>query len=72
MVCSPILTIEGSPNDYDLGKLEVPEAETSFSEKDAIGIHSHNDDPTVITVKCDNWEIKRLLIDQGITTNILY
>lgn len=43
-----------------------------FSKKDAVGIHPHNDDPMVITVKWEDCEIKRALINQRSSTNILY
>lgn len=38
---------------------------TIFSKKDATGIHPHNNDSMVIIVKCKDWEIKRVLVDQG-------
>lgn len=44
----------------------------SFSGKELTNIHPHNDDPVVITIICDKWEIKRVLVDQGSSTNILY
>lgn len=44
---------------------KTSKATFSFSEKDVVGIHSHNDDPMVIVVKCEDWEIKRVTFDQG-------
>lgn len=38
----------------------------AFSEKDAVDIHRHNDDPLVITDICDESEIKRVLIDKDV------
>lgn len=43
-----------------------------FSEEDAFDVHPHNDDPMVITVKYEEWKIKRFLVDQGSFVNILY
>lgn len=43
----------------------MSEATIIFLEKDAVGIHPHNDDPA-ITVKCEDWEIKKVMVDQGI------
>lgn len=50
----------------------TPETEISFSGKDVVGIHSHNDDPTVIIIRCDEWEIRRVIVNQGIYIYILY
>lgn len=44
----------------------------TFSEKDAANIHPYNDDPVVITVRCNEWEIKRVLVYQGSSADILY
>lgn len=52
--------------------MEAPEVVIVFSEKDVSGIHPHNDDLMVISVKFEEWEIKRVLMDQGSSTNILY
>lgn len=41
-------------------------------EEDMLNIHSHHDDPMVIIVKCKDWEIKRFLVDQGSSANLLY
>lgn len=46
-----------------MGELEAPEVEIAFFEKNDAGIYPHNDDPMVITVRYDTWEIKRVLID---------
>lgn len=48
------------------------ECEIKFFEKDIVGIHSHDSNLMVITVRCDALEIKRVLIDQGSFVNILY
>lgn len=39
-----ILTVEGIPTNYDMGKLKSPEADISFSKKDVAGMHPHNND----------------------------
>lgn len=67
-----ILTIEDLPIDPKKGETKAPEAEISFSKKDEACVHPHNDDPMVITVRCDDWKIKRVLVDQGSSINILY
>lgn len=61
--------MEGIPEDESGGS---PEVVITFLEKDASEIHPHNDGPMVIVVKCEEWEIKRVLVDQGSFTNILY
>lgn len=67
-----ILTIEGSTISSNLGKMESPESEITFFEKDAPCIHLNDNDHMVITIRCDNWEIKRVLIDQISSADILY
>lgn len=54
------------------GKTQALEATIAFSKKDETGVHPHNDDPMVITIRCGEWEIKRVLVNQGNSTNILY
>lgn len=67
-----ILTIEGSPTSSDMAELEAIEYEISFFEKNVADTHPHDDNPVVITVRCDNWKIKKVFIDQGCSTDILY
>lgn len=43
-----------------------------FFEKYAFGVNPHNDDLMVISVTCKELEIKRVLVDQGSFTEILY
>lgn len=50
----------------------MSEATTAFSEKVVDDIHPHDDDPMVITLRCDEWEIKRVLIDQRSYEYLLY
>lgn len=50
----------------------MPKTIIPFSKKDATGIHPHNDVRMVITVRCDEWETKRVLVDQGSYANIIY
>lgn len=52
--------------------MEAPLPTIIFSEEDMFGVHSHNNDPMVIIVKCEEWDIKRVRVDQGSSTNILY
>lgn len=67
-----ILNIEYIPSVEDKSELEMPEAIIDFFKKDIVGIHPYNDDPMVIDVKWEEWEIKRVLLDQGSSTNIPY
>lgn len=61
---------------YDLPK-ESKEGETNRMqqilniEKDVACIHPHNSNPIVITVRCDDWEIRRVPVDQGSYADIL-
>lgn len=41
-------------------------------QKDAITIHPHKYDPLVISYRCDEWEIKRVWIDQRSSMDIFY
>lgn len=44
----------------------------TFSEDDLRGISPKQDDPVVISVEVANFTVKRMLIDQGSSTDILY
>ncbi|KAK2965054.1 hypothetical protein RJ639_029535 [Escallonia herrerae] len=44
----------------------VPVATITFSDDDSKGIKTPHDDPLVITVKAGNFDVKRVLIDNGI------
>ncbi|GAU49941.1 hypothetical protein TSUD_408350 [Trifolium subterraneum] len=46
--------------------------EISFSPSDGEGMFPHDDDPLVIQVQILNCDVKRLLIDFGSSTNIMY
>lgn len=59
-----ILIVEGSPFNHNSSKKEALESEIT-SKNDALYIHPHDNDPMVIIVRCDDWEIKTMLIDQG-------
>lgn len=37
-----------------------------------MGINPHNNDPLVITIQHDNWDIRRVLIDPSNSTDILF
>lgn len=43
-----------------------------FSEEDALDINPCDNDPLVITVKHDNWDIRCVLIDPGSSTDVLF
>lgn len=45
---------------------------TAFLEKDVADIHSYNDDPMVIAIKCEVWKIKRAIVNKGSYADILY
>lgn len=52
------------------GETQALKATIAFCEKD--GIHPHNDDHMVIIIKCDEWDIKIVLIDQENSVDIMY
>lgn len=43
--------------------MKTLEIEITFLDKDATCIHPQNDDPMIITLRCDDWEIRRVLMD---------
>lgn len=59
-----VLNIEDLPTQSMKGEIETLEVEIYFSQKDATCINPHNDDPMDITVRCDDREIKSVLVDQ--------
>lgn len=61
--------MEDIPEDENEG---APEAVITFSWKYKSGIYPYNDDPMVITVKYEEYDIKRVLVDQGSSADILY
>lgn len=67
-----ILTKEDLPTGSKIGETKALEVKISFSEKDAICIHPHNDDPIIITIRCDECEIIRVMLHKGSSTDILY
>ncbi|KAK3009884.1 hypothetical protein RJ639_011692 [Escallonia herrerae] len=50
----------------------VPAATITFSDDDSKGIKTPHDDPLVITVKAGNFDVKRVLIDNGSSAEILF
>lgn len=44
------------------GELEALVAKIVFFLNDVVKIHPHNNVPMLITVRCDDWKIKRLLM----------
>ncbi|XP_077251865.1 uncharacterized protein LOC143891103 [Tasmannia lanceolata] len=45
---------------------------TSFSEKDLDGVLLPHDDAMMITMLVANWEMKKILVDNGSSTDIFY
>lgn len=62
---SRILAIDDSLIDFEEGESEAQKVNITNSHKDEVDIHPHKDDLVVITIQCDDREIKRVLIDQG-------
>ncbi|KAK3036202.1 hypothetical protein RJ639_030646 [Escallonia herrerae] len=50
----------------------VPAAKITFSGDDSDGIKTPHDDPLVITIKAGNFDVKRVLIDNGSSAKILF
>ncbi|KAK3005789.1 hypothetical protein RJ639_016874 [Escallonia herrerae] len=50
----------------------VPAAMITFSDDDSKDIKTPHDDPLVITIKAGNFDVKRVLIDNGSSTEILF
>src|ERR1044072_3116575 len=53
-------------------RIEVPLPIISFTAEDVVGILPHEDDPMVVRLRVDGVNVKRVLIDQGSSANILY
>lgn len=66
------LIVEGSPISSDLDEKKTTEYVITLSKNDVASIHPHDNDPMVITMRCDDWEIKRVLIGQESFADILY
>ncbi|XP_021713459.1 uncharacterized protein LOC110681614 [Chenopodium quinoa] len=49
-----------------------PQPRATFVEYDQEGIVYPHDDPLVVTMRIANWEVDRILIDGGSSTNIIY
>lgn len=54
-----------------MDKKETMKYEITLFENDDVGIHPYDNDPMVITVRCGEWEIKRVLIDHGSYVDIV-
>lgn len=67
-----VLAVDGSPTSPKLNLRMKPKPNIVFYGKDIAEIHPNDNNPMVIIIRCDKWEIKRLLIDQGNSTDILY
>ncbi|KAK3037261.1 hypothetical protein RJ639_029673 [Escallonia herrerae] len=50
----------------------VPLAAITFSDEDSKDIQTPHDDPLVITVRAGNFDVKRVLIDNGSSAEILF
>ncbi|KAK3037306.1 hypothetical protein RJ639_032068 [Escallonia herrerae] len=50
----------------------VPAGTITFSGDDSEGIKTPHDDPLVITIKAGNFDVKRVLIDNGSSAEILF
>lgn len=59
------ITAEKSPREWTSEQL-------SFSDKDMQGIEKLHNDALVITLKIATWEVKRVLIDPGSFSEIMY
>lgn len=46
--------------------------EISLTDEDLEGIHTPHDDAVVVVLQIANCEVKRVLVDNGSSTNILY
>lgn len=66
------MTVESSLTSPDIGNKEAIKSRNTFSKKDVVGIHPHDNDPVVITIGYGEWEIKRVLIDHENFVGILY
>lgn len=47
-------------------------AEITFSNKDVVDILPHKNDPMVIIVQYNNWDLKRILIDRRSSLDTLF
>ncbi|KAK3012116.1 hypothetical protein RJ639_010589 [Escallonia herrerae] len=50
----------------------VPVAAITFFDEDSRGIKTPHDDPLVITMKAGNFDVKRVLIDNGSSADVLF
>ncbi|KAK3036041.1 hypothetical protein RJ639_030742 [Escallonia herrerae] len=49
-----------------------PVATITFSDKDSKGIKTPHDDPLVITIKAGNFDVKRVLVNNGSSAEVLF
>ena len=62
---------DGSSPDLKRSKVEVQSALT-FSNEDKVGTLQPYDDALVVTLRIDGYYVKRVLVDQGNGTGIMY
>ena len=48
------------------------EPRITFSDQDLVGIHLPHEDALVVTLRIANFDIKRILIDNGSSVNVLF
>ncbi|GAV67647.1 LOW QUALITY PROTEIN: hypothetical protein CFOL_v3_11152, partial [Cephalotus follicularis] len=63
LLCNKFLTVKG---------LEMVEEVITFSEVDSEGVRLPHDDPVVVTLLVELFTMKRILIDNGSSADILY
>lgn len=44
----------------------------TFFDEDIIKVNPHDNDPMIIIVQHDNWDIMRVLIDYGNSTDVMF
>lgn len=64
-----VLNVENLP---EVKSMRAQEVVIVFSEEDVFDVHPHKGDLMVIAFKCEEWYIKRVLVDHGNSSYILY
>ena len=63
--------IEDSIPESKRGRMEV-RLVLSFSDKDKIGTYQPHNDTLVVTLRIEGYDVRRVLVDQGSGTEIMY